>query len=57
MSIVKHLHSNDEGQNDLNVKLFDVRHSNLECQNDTNVGQIQKKFKLKIKMKVKVIVR
>ena len=30
-------HLNDEHQNDLNVKLFDVHHSNIECQNDTNV--------------------
>ena len=24
-------HSNDECQNDLNIKLFDVQHSNVEC--------------------------
>ena len=29
--------SNNESQNELNIKLFHVRHSNDECQNDMNV--------------------
>ena len=29
--------SNNESQNELNIKLFHVRHSNDECQNDMKV--------------------
>ena len=33
-------HSNDKHQNDLNIKLFDVRCLNDECRNDKNVKAV-----------------